>query len=289
MPAQTPAPTENAPTPPAQNAPPAPSANAPATVLPQTNVQAPKQAAKPAKPRVVTREAGPATPAPLSPEQQAAAAVAAKNAVFDQARSNIYTSVGTASDTISHQTVEDLPQGTNEPLEKVLVQTLPGVSQDSAASSCDSLAMKFSPAMAAISRNRFSAAIFRSSRGIVLIRGSRSSRRRRPQTSTFCLARSSRQNLRRTLSDRPSRRPLDISRQPRGPLAKRVRTSAERASTCAMPRHPARDERPQTRERAMPWRLGDMLIRDRRCIRPKSMPTLCRSPRPPGGIRGTAT
>ena len=130
-PAQTPAPAENAPA--------APSANAPATVLPQTNVQAPKQAAKPAKrkPQVV-REAAPApatpAPAPLSPEQQAAAAVAAKNAVFDQARSNIYTNVGTASDTISHQTIADLPQGTNAPLEKVLVEAFPGVSQDSAAS-----------------------------------------------------------------------------------------------------------------------------------------------------------
>jgi outer membrane receptor protein involved in Fe transport len=139
-PAQTPASTAPSPPPsPTENAPAAPTENAPSTVLPQTNVQAPKQAAKPAKPRVVTREAGPAAtatpaPAPLSPEQQAAAAVAAKNAVFNQARSNIYTNIGTASVTISHQTVEDLPQGTDTPFEKVLVQTLPGVSQDSAAS-----------------------------------------------------------------------------------------------------------------------------------------------------------
>jgi outer membrane receptor protein involved in Fe transport len=139
-PAQTPASTAPSPPPsPTENAPAAPTENAPSTVLPQTNVQAPKQAAKQAKPRVVTREAGPAAtatpaPAPLSPEQQAAAAVAAKNAVFNQARSNIYTNIGTASVTISHQTVEDLPQGTDTPFEKVLVQTLPGVSQDSAAS-----------------------------------------------------------------------------------------------------------------------------------------------------------
>jgi outer membrane receptor protein involved in Fe transport len=118
---------------------PAPTANAPSTVLPQTNVQAPKQAAKPTKrkPQVARQAAPPApatpAPAPLSPEQQAAAAVAAKNAVFDQARSTIYTNVGTASDTISHQLVEDLPQGANAPLEKVMLQ-FPGVSQDSAAS-----------------------------------------------------------------------------------------------------------------------------------------------------------
>jgi len=145
-PVQTPAPTENTPTPPAANAP-TPAGSAPASptasapnMLPQTNVQAPKVAAKPARQRPrVAREAGPATPAtpaqaPLSPEAAAAAQVAAKNAVFDQARSNIYTNTGTASSTVSHQDIQDLPQGTNAPVEKVLVQAAPGVSQDSAAS-----------------------------------------------------------------------------------------------------------------------------------------------------------
>jgi outer membrane receptor protein involved in Fe transport len=122
---------------PAENAPTAPSANAPATVLPQTNVQAPKQAAKPAtqKPRAVAREATPAGPvqAPLSPAAQAAAQLAAKNAVFDQARGKIFTTAGTTSATISHDTIQDLPQGTNQSVEQVLLQA-PGVSQDSAAS-----------------------------------------------------------------------------------------------------------------------------------------------------------
>ena len=52
---------------------------------------------------------------------------------FDQARSNLYTTIGTTSDTKSHETIEALPQGTNAPLERVLLQA-PGVSQDSAAS-----------------------------------------------------------------------------------------------------------------------------------------------------------
>jgi len=52
---------------------------------------------------------------------------------FDQARSNLYTTIGTTSDTISHNTIQDLPQGTNAPVEKVILQA-PGVSQDSAAS-----------------------------------------------------------------------------------------------------------------------------------------------------------
>jgi outer membrane receptor protein involved in Fe transport len=134
-PTPSPAPQNAAPSPaPAENAPPSPSANAPATVLPQTNVQAPKQAAR-QKPRAVAREAAPqpAQAAPPSPEAQAAARLAAKNATFDQARSNIFTQVGTNSDTISHSTIQDLPQGDNSSVEKVLLQ-LPGVSQDSAAS-----------------------------------------------------------------------------------------------------------------------------------------------------------
>ena len=128
-PAPSPAPSENAPA--------TPSTNAPATVLPPTNVQAPKQAARRArqKPQTVAREAAPATPAqaPLSPAAQAAAQLAAKNAVFDQARANIFTTAGTTSNTISHDTIQDLPEGTDQSVERVLLQA-PGVSQDSAAS-----------------------------------------------------------------------------------------------------------------------------------------------------------
>src|SRR5262249_22615640 len=74
-----PAPAENAPTPSAGNAPTVPGGNAP-TVLPETKVEAPKQAAKPPrqKPRVVTREVATTQPAPPppppTPEQLQAAA-----------------------------------------------------------------------------------------------------------------------------------------------------------------------------------------------------------------------
>jgi outer membrane receptor protein involved in Fe transport len=109
-----------------------PAENAP-TVLPETRVEAPKQAAKPAKrtPRVVSRGAAtpPQTPPPLSPIAQ----LEEKMSNFDQSRSNLYTTIGTTSDTISHDTIQDLPQGTNQSVEKVLLQA-PGVSQDSAAS-----------------------------------------------------------------------------------------------------------------------------------------------------------
>ncbi len=60
-------------------------------------------------------------------------AATVKNDNFNQARSNLYTTIGTTSDTISHDTIQALPQGTNAPVEKVILQ-MPGVSQDSAAS-----------------------------------------------------------------------------------------------------------------------------------------------------------
>jgi outer membrane receptor protein involved in Fe transport len=59
--------------------------------------------------------------------------LAAKNGVFDQARGNLYTTIGTTSDTIGHDTIRDLPQGTNQSVEQLLLQ-FPGVSQDSASS-----------------------------------------------------------------------------------------------------------------------------------------------------------
>ena len=121
-----------APTPPAAvepsepqpaQAPPAQAPAAPARSshqLPQLTVTAPHQ--KP-KPRAVAQ-----APAPPSP----AAQLNAKSNGFDEARSNIYTTVGTTSDTISHENIEALPQGSNTPVERVLLQA-PGVSQDSAA------------------------------------------------------------------------------------------------------------------------------------------------------------
>ncbi|WP_423956657.1 TonB-dependent receptor [Bradyrhizobium sp.] len=104
-------------------------------MLPELKVREPKQAAKPArqKPREVARSGAstPRTtpPAPVTPEAQ----LAAKSGVFDQSRSNLYTTAGTTSDTISHDAIQNLPQGDNAPVEKVLLQA-PGVSQDSAAS-----------------------------------------------------------------------------------------------------------------------------------------------------------
>src|SRR5260370_20270546 len=108
------------------------------TALPNIVVEAPKQVAgtpkQRPKPHVTARRAAsrptaPPTPTPVSPTEQ----LAAKGSVFDQARSNLYTTIGTTSDTISHQTIQDLPQGDNQSVEKELLQA-PDASQDSAAS-----------------------------------------------------------------------------------------------------------------------------------------------------------
>ena len=94
--------------------------------LPQVEVTSTRAKPKP-RPATVARPAAPATVAPLSPAEQ----VAAKNNAFDQSRSNLYTTIGTTSSTQSHATIDALPQGTNQTVEKVLLQA-PGVSQDTA-------------------------------------------------------------------------------------------------------------------------------------------------------------
>jgi opacity protein-like surface antigen len=96
--------------------------------LPEVVVSAPKQKPKP-RPKAA-RAAPPSAPAvAVTP----AAQLNAKADAFDQSRSNLYTTIGTTSATITQSTVQALPGGDNQPVEKILLQT-PGVSQDSAAS-----------------------------------------------------------------------------------------------------------------------------------------------------------
>jgi outer membrane receptor protein involved in Fe transport len=118
-----------------QTATPPPAAGS-TTELPTVTVEAPKQIVraprqKPKPGEVARRTLSPsaAPPASVSP----AAQLTARGVAFDQARGNIFTTIGTTSSTISHNTIEDLPQGPNATVEQVLLQA-PGVSQDSAAS-----------------------------------------------------------------------------------------------------------------------------------------------------------
>ena len=111
--------------------------------LPSIDVAAPKQVASaPKKPKVhvaarrpVSSTSAQSSSSDSSVTQPAsqAAVLAAKNGAFDQARGNIFTTVGTSASSIGHDTIQDLPGGTNQSVEQVLLQA-PGVSQDSAAS-----------------------------------------------------------------------------------------------------------------------------------------------------------
>jgi outer membrane receptor protein involved in Fe transport len=99
--------------------------------LPTINVTAPKTRLAPqAQLRAKPTRGGPSNE---TPEATAARQLAVKAKIFDTARSHLYTTIGTTSYTISDKVIRSLPQGANQPVEKVLLQA-PGVSQDSAAS-----------------------------------------------------------------------------------------------------------------------------------------------------------
>jgi outer membrane receptor protein involved in Fe transport len=98
--------------------------------LPEVVVSGAKPKPRP-RSRVAPRPAVAVRAAPVRVTPESAAAV--KNNTFDAARNNLYTIIGTTSDMLSHEAIQTLPQGSDQPVEKVLLQA-PGVSQDSAAS-----------------------------------------------------------------------------------------------------------------------------------------------------------
>jgi outer membrane receptor protein involved in Fe transport len=103
-----------------------------ATPLPRIEIIAPRRAQPTRRPRTrVTTSVRRETPAAPPPTE--AQVVAGKNEKFDETRRNILAPIGAGSYELKHQAIEALPQGTDAPLDKVLLQT-PGVTQDSAAS-----------------------------------------------------------------------------------------------------------------------------------------------------------
>ena len=100
-------------------------------------VAAPKPAVAPKPTAAPVRVAQPvAAPPPPSPEQiaaQAAERVIQTTRTFDQQRDFITQPTGANSYEITNQNIENMPGGTNTPLDKVLLQA-PGVTQDSAVS-----------------------------------------------------------------------------------------------------------------------------------------------------------
>jgi hypothetical protein len=102
--------------------------------LPEVVVRAAKPKPKPgaaAHARPARAPAAGVTPTPaaaVTPAEQ----LAARTTVLNQGLNTIYAPTGTAPTTISHNTIEALPQGENATVEKIVLQ-FPGVTQDSAA------------------------------------------------------------------------------------------------------------------------------------------------------------
>lgn len=124
---ETPAPAQPAAQAPQQQA--APAAQPGTTVLPETRVAAPIERRRPRTPprQVVTN------PSPPAARPTQAQIVTEQNQKLDAALQNsIFPPIGATSYQASHQTIEALPQGNNQSLDKALLQ-FPGVTQDSAA------------------------------------------------------------------------------------------------------------------------------------------------------------
>ena len=122
---------QQTPLPPQQTSqPPAASPSANQAHLPQIVVNAPKK-----KPKPNTNTAAPKPAAP-QPDATTAAQTALDNKMhsLDRARDdNLLPKIGASTYTISRQAIENLPQGDNTPIDKVILQ-MPGVSYDSAVS-----------------------------------------------------------------------------------------------------------------------------------------------------------
>ena len=145
-PASTAVPQQSAPAPEAAPLPPPPAtANAPTELPPITVTEPPQPARSPASRRAVARAAGPSSPTPApaaapsptpagtTPSLTPSEVLTQQIQKLDLARDNLSPKTGTNTATFSRDTIEALPQGSNAPLDKVLLQA-PGVTQDSAAS-----------------------------------------------------------------------------------------------------------------------------------------------------------
>ncbi|RXH08979.1 TonB-dependent receptor [Bradyrhizobium guangzhouense] len=106
---------------------------APMTTLPCVEVDAPKHAQAPRRPKVrVVLDRRRAT-SQARPQTEAPAAVEGQSNRLDAARQSVLPPGGATTHTLTRQAIEALPQGSNASLDKVLLQ-FPGVTQDSAAS-----------------------------------------------------------------------------------------------------------------------------------------------------------
>jgi outer membrane receptor protein involved in Fe transport len=101
--------------------------------IPEIVVTAPKSKPKPKRVARQAPQGATTTVVPANGATPAQQALDTKMSSFDQARSNLLTTIGASTYGITRETIENLPQGDNTPIDKVILQ-LPGVSYDSAVS-----------------------------------------------------------------------------------------------------------------------------------------------------------
>jgi len=100
--------------------------------LPEITVTPPKETPKSkAARKQKTKAAAPVVATPGAPPAESP--IVTNTKAFNAARENILPKIGVNTHELSHQDIEALPQGSNTPLDKVLLQA-PGVTMDSAAS-----------------------------------------------------------------------------------------------------------------------------------------------------------
>ena len=132
---QAPVQEQTAPVSPPQQEQPAPQGSTSSrTQLPAIVVRA----AQPKEPRPTSHKnaagAQPRTTQPVNATTAAQAALDTKMGTLDRARdNNLLPKIGASTYTITRQAIENLPQGDNTPIDKVILQ-MPGVSYDSAVS-----------------------------------------------------------------------------------------------------------------------------------------------------------
>ena len=102
-----------------------PASSNPKGSLPPIVVRAAKKKTN-AKPVAAT--ARPAAP-PVDAATAAQTALDNKMHSFDQQRANLSPTIGASTYTVTRQAIEDMPQGDNTPIDKVILQ-MPGVSYD---------------------------------------------------------------------------------------------------------------------------------------------------------------
>ena len=97
--------------------------------IPEIVVVAPKEKPKPKRAAQHAPQGAATAAAAANGPTAAQQALDAKMSSFDQSRNNLLTTIGASTYGITRETIENLPQGDNTPIDKVILQ-MPGVSYE---------------------------------------------------------------------------------------------------------------------------------------------------------------